>query len=85
MVDISLCISVPERMEKEARKAGLLSQKFFRGAIEQELRRRSAAGRLVRNVARFRAQGATSLTPAEVKAEIQAVRKVRRGLRENRR
>jgi hypothetical protein len=78
MADVALKLRISERLKKEARKAGLLSGAFLRGAIERELAGRTAARRLSRNVGRFRAAGVAPVTAEEVEAEIKAVRELKR-------
>ncbi|HVT81621.1 MAG TPA: hypothetical protein VHM90_13315 [Phycisphaerae bacterium] len=76
---------MPEELERAARKAGLLSGKFVRGAIEKELERRLAADQLLQGVGRIQKAGLPELTPEEIEAEIHASRAERRGKRANRR
>ena len=80
-----VALKIPERLEKQARKAGLLSGPFLRGAIEEELARRGAARRLAKNVRQFRATGLAPVTADEIQAEIDAVRAMKRGTRADRR
>jgi hypothetical protein len=85
MTQLALKLHIPEQLERKARKAGLLSGKFLRGAIEQELARRGAARRLAHHVARFRAAGINPLSADDVAAEVRAVRAAKRGKRAHRR
>ena len=48
MTTISVKLAMPNKLRDQARKSGLLSNKFLRGAIETELIRRQAAGRLLK-------------------------------------
>ena len=85
MTDVSLRVKMPERVERAARKAGLLSGKFVRRAIERELDRRGAAARLARGVEKVRVAGFVPLTAAEVETEVHAARAARRMGRARRR
>ena len=85
MAGVALKINISGKLEKEAREEGLLSGAFLRSAIQRELARRTAARRLARHGAKFRAAGMVPLTDEEVDAEVAEVRAARRGTRASRR
>jgi hypothetical protein len=82
---VSLKLTISEKLEKKARKAGLLSTAFLRKAVEDELERREAAGRIADHAQRFKAAGVAPLEEEEIDAEIEAIRARRRSRRANRR
>jgi hypothetical protein len=82
---VALKLTISEKLEKKARKAGLLSSKFVRKAVKDELERREAAGRIADHEKKFKAAGIPPLTEEEIDAEIEAVRARRRSRRASRR
>ncbi len=74
MTQISVKLTISNRLEAQARQAGLLSGDFLRQAIQRELQRRSAATRLVDIGRQLRTAGVPPLTDKQLMAEIKAVR-----------
>ena len=85
MTEIELKVKLTDRMERAARKAGLLSGDFVRRAIERELNKQRAALRLLQGVTKIKSGGFSPLTAEEIEAEVHAVRTARRGTRAHRR
>ena len=72
-----LKVTLPDRLAREARKAGLLSTKAIQELLREAMRRRAARAFLV-NAERVAAAGVPPMTGDEIQAEIDAVRRARR-------
>jgi post-segregation antitoxin (ccd killing protein) len=87
MTQVSVKLTLPDELEKEARKAGLLSSEFLQRAIESELkqrRRTEAVDQIEEDVKRLHAAGDQPMSQEELNAEIKATRVGRRGGNANR-
>jgi len=73
-----LRVTLPERLARDARKAGLLSAKAIRALLRQAMRRKAAAQAFLENAERVAAAGVPALSEDEIQAEINAVRKAKR-------
>lgn len=73
-----LKVTLPDRLAREARKAGLLSGKAIGRLIREAMRRRAAAREFLAVADRVAAAGVPELSDEAIQAEIDAVRKARR-------
>jgi post-segregation antitoxin (ccd killing protein) len=73
-----LRITLPERLARDARKAGLLTPQAIRTLLRQAMRRKAAARAFLENAERVAAAGIRPLSEDEIQAEIDAARKARR-------
>jgi post-segregation antitoxin (ccd killing protein) len=73
-----LRITLPERLARDARKAGLLTPRAIRTLLRQAMRRKAAARAFLENAERVAAAGIRPLSEDEIQAEIDAARKARR-------
>jgi hypothetical protein len=73
-----LKVTLPDRLAREAREAGLLSPKAIKTLLREAMRRRAAARAFLAVADRVAAAGVPPMTEEEIQAEIDAVRKARR-------
>jgi hypothetical protein len=73
-------LSLPEPLAGEAEEAGLLTPEVLERLLREEIRRRRIDG-LFAAADRLASQGGAALTPEEVGAETEAVRRQRHGAR----
>ncbi len=72
-----LKVTLPDRLAREARKAGLLSTQAIQELLREAMRRLAARAFLA-NAERVAAAGVPPMTGDEIQAEIAAVRRARR-------
>ena len=72
-----LKVTLPDRLARDARKAGLLSTKAIQELLREAMRRLAARAFLA-NAGRVAAAGVSPMTGDEIQAEIDAVRRARR-------
>lgn len=72
-----LKVTLPDRLARDARKAGLLSARAIKGLLREAMRRRAARA-FLENADRVAAAGVPPMTEDEIQAEIDAVRRARR-------
>ena len=72
-----LKVTLPDRLARDARKAGLLSTKAIQELLREAMRRLAARAFLA-NAKRVAAAGVPPMTGDEIQAEIDAVRRARR-------
>ena len=72
-----LTLTLPDRLAREAREAGLLSPKAIKRLLREALRRQ-AAGELFSALDEIEATKLPPMSEEEIQAEIDAVRKARR-------
>jgi hypothetical protein len=73
-----LKVTLPDRLAREAREAGLLSPKAIQRLLREAMRRRVAACGFLSVAERVAAAGVPPMTEDEIQAEIDAARKARR-------
>lgn len=73
-----LKVTLPDRLAREAREAGLLSPKAIKTLLREAMRRRAAAREFLAVADSVAAAGVPPMTEEEIQAEIDAVRKARR-------
>jgi len=73
-----LKLTLPDRLAREAREAGLLSPKAIKTLLREAMRRRAAAREFLAVADRVAAAGVAPMTAKEIQAEVDAVRKARR-------
>jgi hypothetical protein len=73
-----LKVTLPDRLAREAREAGLLSPKAIQRLLREAMRRRVAAREFLSVAERVAAAGVPPMTEDEIQAEIDAARKARR-------
>jgi hypothetical protein len=73
-----LKLTLPDRLARAAREAGLLTPKAIKALLEEAMRRRAAAREFLAVADRVAAAGVPPMTEDEIQAEIDAVRKARR-------
>ncbi len=78
-MSITLELDLPEKLAAEARANGLLESASLSGLLEDELRRRRSGQELIATLDEIRRQPGATPTEDEIQAEIDAVRKSRRG------
>lgn len=71
-------MTLPDRLAREAREAGLLSPRAIQQLLRAAMRRRAAAREFLSVAGRIAAAGVPSMSQQEIQAEVDAVRKVRR-------
>jgi hypothetical protein len=79
-----LKLILPDSLVREARKAGLLTQKAIGGLLRDAMRRRAARAFLSNAKAVAKAK-VTPMSEAQIQAEVDAVRKSGRAARARRR
>ena len=78
-MSITLELDLPEKLAAEAKANGLLESASLTGLLEDELRRRRSGQELIAALDGIRRQPGAAPTEDEIQAEIDAVRKSRRG------
>ena len=73
-----LKVTLPDRLAREAREAGLLSAKAIKRLLREAMRRRAAAREFLAVADRVVAAGVPPMSEEEIQAEIDAVRRARR-------
>ena len=73
-----LKVTLPDRLARKAREAGLLSPKAIQRLLREAMRRRAAAREVLAVADRVADAGVPSLSEEEIQAEVVAVRKARR-------
>jgi post-segregation antitoxin (ccd killing protein) len=73
-----LKVTLPDRLAREAREAGLLTPRAIQRLLREAMRRRAAAREFLSVADRIAAAGLPSMSEGEIQAEIDAVRKARR-------
>jgi hypothetical protein len=73
-----LKVTLPDRLAREAREAGLLSAKAIKRLLLEAMRRRAAAREFLAVADRVVAAGVPPMSEEEIQAEIDAVRRARR-------
>jgi hypothetical protein len=81
MTTLELKVNVSDRLAREALAAGLLTPQALADLLKDAVRRQ-AAQTLLAGAARATAKGGKPLSMDEIQAEVDAVRKVRRGRRQ---
>jgi hypothetical protein len=76
-----LKLTLPDRLAREAREAGLLTPRAIQRLLREAMRRRAAAREFLSVADRVAAAGVPPLTEEETQAEVDAVRKARRARR----
>ena len=78
-MSITLELDLPEKLAAEAKANGLFESASLSGLLEDELRRRRSGQELIAALDEIRRQPGADPTEDEIQAEIDAVRKSRRG------
>jgi hypothetical protein len=73
-----LKVTLPDRLAREAREAGLLTPKAIKALLRDAMRRRAAAREFVAVADRVAQVGVAPMGADEIQVEIDAVRAVRR-------
>ena len=73
-----LKVTLPDRLAREAREAGLLSPKAIKRLLREAMRRRAAVREFLSVADRVAAAGVAPMSEQEIQAEIDAVRKAQR-------
>ena len=73
-----LKVTLPDRLAREAREAGLLNPKAIQQLLREAMRRRAAAREFLSVADRVAAAGVPPMSEDEIQTEIDAVRKARR-------
>jgi hypothetical protein len=73
-----LKLTLPDRLAREAREAGLLKPKAIQTLLREAIGRRAAAREFLTNADRVAAAGVPPMSEDEIQAEIDAVRRTRR-------
>jgi hypothetical protein len=73
-----LKVTLPDRLAREAREAGLLSAKAIKRLLLEAMRRRAATREFLAVADRVVAAGVPPMSEEEIQAEIDAVRRARR-------
>lgn len=81
MTKLELRVNLPDRLAREAQAAGLLTPRALADLLKDAMRRH-AARTLLAGAARATAAGSKPLSMDEIQAEVDAVRKARRGRRQ---
>ncbi len=71
-------LTLPEPLAGEAEEAGLLTPEVLERLLREEIRRRRVE-RLFAAADRLAGQGGAAMTPQEIEAEVEAVRRQRHG------
>ncbi len=80
----TLEVKLPERLARDARKAGLLSAKAIEELLREAIRKRAAQAFLA-VAERVEAAGIPPMSEEEIQIEVNAVRKAKRQARARRR
>ena len=78
-MSITLELDLPEKLAAEAKANGLFESASLSGLLEDELRRRRSGQKLIAALDEIRRQPGAAPAEEEIQAEINAVRKTRRG------
>jgi hypothetical protein len=78
-MSITLELDLPEKLAAEAKANGLFESASLSGLLEDELRRRRSGQELIAALDEIRRQPGATPTEDEIQAEIESVRKSRRG------
>ena len=78
-MSITLELDLPEKLAAEAKANGLFESASLSGLLEDELRRRRSGQELIAALDEIRRQPGATPTEDQIQAEIDAVRKSRRG------
>jgi len=73
-----LKVTLPDRLAREAREAGLLSPKAIQRLLREAMRRRAAAREFLSVADRVAEAGVPPMSAEEIQAEVDAARKARR-------
>ena len=73
-----LKLTLPDRLAREAREAGLLEPRAIKTLLREAMRRRAAAREVLAVAGRGAAAGGPPLGEQEIQAEIDAVRRAQR-------
>jgi hypothetical protein len=73
-----LKLTLPDRLAREARAAGLLKPNAIKALLREAMHRRAAAREFLAVADRVAAAGVPPMTEDEIQAEIDAVRRARR-------
>ena len=73
-----LKVTLPDRLAREAREAGLLNPRAIKTLLREAMRRRAAARAFLAVADRVAAAGVPQMTEDEIQTEIDAVRRARR-------
>ena len=73
-----LKVTLPDRLARKAREAGLLKPKAIERLLREAVRRRTAAREFLSVADRVAAAGVPPMSAREIQAEIDAARKSRR-------
>lgn len=73
-----LRVTLPDRLARDAREAGLLTPEAIRALLRQAMRRKAAARVFLENAGRVVAAGVPPLSERQIQAEIDAARRARR-------
>jgi len=73
-----LKLTLPDRLAREAREAGLLSPKAIQRLLREAMRRRAGACEFLSVADRVAAAGVPPMSEEEIQAEVDAARKARR-------
>ena len=73
-----LKVTLPDRLAREAREAGLLSPRAIKRLLREAMRRRAAAREFLSVADRVAAAGVPPMSEEEIQAEVDAVRRARR-------
>ncbi|OGA08417.1 MAG: hypothetical protein A3D95_10350 [Betaproteobacteria bacterium RIFCSPHIGHO2_12_FULL_69_13] len=73
-----LKLTLPDRLAREAREAGLLEPRAIKTLLREAMRRRAAAREFLAVADRVAAAGVPPLSEQEIQAEIDAVRRAQR-------
>lgn len=73
-----LKVTLPDRLAREAREAGLLSPKAIQRLIREAMRRRAALREFLSVADRVAEAGIPEMSSEEIQAEVDAARKARR-------
>ncbi len=72
-----LKVTLPDRLAREAREAGLLSPKAIQRLLREAMRRRAAAREFLSIADRVAAAGVPPMSEEEIQIEVDAARKAR--------
>jgi hypothetical protein len=71
-------LTLPDRLAREAREAGLLKPRTLKRLLEEAMARKSAARAFLANAEQVAAAGLPPLSEDTIQAEIRAARRARR-------
>lgn len=73
-----LRVTLPDRLARDAREAGLLTPEAIRTLLRQAMRRKASARIFLDNAERVAVAGVPPLSERQIQAEIDAARRARR-------